>query len=58
MRPADAMAICFLRGFLLSSVLVLVLPVLFGVDGIWAVMAVTEMITLAVAIFFWKKASR
>lgn len=58
MRPANAMLICLLRGFLLSSVLVLILPKIFGVGGIWAVMAVTETITLAAALFFWRKAAR
>jgi len=58
MRPANAMLICLLRGFLLSSILVLVLPKIFGVEGIWAVMTVTETITLAAALFFWRKAAR
>lgn len=58
MKPGNAMAVCLLRGFILSSILVVVLPVIWGVDGIWAVMAVTETVTLFAAVFFWRKAAR
>lgn len=57
MKPGNAMAVCLLRGVVLSSILVVVLPVIWGVNGIWAVMAVTETVTLFAAVFFWRKAA-
>ncbi len=57
MLPAKAMTICLLRGFVLSGILVLILPLIWGVNGIWAVMPVTELLTLAVSRAFQIKAS-
>lgn len=57
MEPNQAMTICLLRGFVLSGILVLILPVIWGVNGIWAVMLVTELLTLTVSLAFQRKAS-
>ncbi len=51
MRPGLAMGICLLRGFVLSSILVMILPALWGVDGIWGVMLITEALTLGICIW-------
>lgn len=57
MLPNQAMIICLLRGFVFSGILVLILPVIWGVTGIWAVMPVTEVLTLALSLAFQRKAS-
>lgn len=48
MKPGYSMFICLMRGMVVSGVLVFLLPVWFGVNGIWAVMPVTEFFTLLV----------
>lgn len=55
MKPGYSLFLCMLRGLVLNSILVFVLPLLFGVTGIWAVMPVTELFTLAAGIFLVRK---
>lgn len=55
MKPVYALAICLLRGLVLSGLFVFLLPVLFGVNGIWVTMAVAEFLTLAVCIVFLRR---
>lgn len=45
-------AISFSRTFIFQSVMVLVLPLLFGLDGIWLAVVVAECCALAVTAFF------
>jgi len=55
MEPANALRICLLRGIVLNSLLVFVLPLYMGVTGIWTVMPLTEMLTLAACRIMLKK---
>lgn len=54
-KPKESLAICMLRGVVLTSILVFVLPIFIGVTGIWFAMPITEFITLLVSIFLVKK---
>lgn len=46
MKPKFSFTITLLRGLIICSVLVLILPKLFGLTGIWAVIPITELATL------------
>ena len=52
LRPVAAITIQILRSLLLSSVLVSVLPMIFGADAIWYAVPITECITFFVAMAF------
>ena len=58
-KPKLSLTITVLRGVALNSVLVFVLPAIFGVNGIWMVVTVSEIVTAAVVVWFmkteWKK---
>lgn len=54
-QPKRSLAITLLRGVVLNTVLVLVLPAILGVNGIWLVVTVSEFITAAVAFFFIRR---
>lgn len=58
MQPQITLFICLLRGLLLSTILVFLLPVIFGVTGIWIVMPLTELITLGVSLMFIKNTDK
>ena len=45
-----AMTICLLRGFILSTIFLYVLPVIFGANSLWFVMPIVEVITLVFAV--------
>ena len=47
-----------LRGIIICGVLVFILPVFLGVNGIWLVMPITEIITLLVVMLFLKRADK
>ena len=51
MKPGYSLFICMMRGMVLNAVLVFLLPIAFGVTGIWSVMPVTEFLTLFVCRF-------
>ncbi|MGN0155030.1 MAG: MATE family efflux transporter [Lachnospiraceae bacterium] len=53
-KPKFAMTISLLRGFLLSILFVLVLPVFFGADSIWWVMMLAEGCTMLVTVVFFR----
>lgn len=53
-KPKFAMTISLLRGFLLSILFVLVLPVFFGADSIWWVIVVAEGCTMLVTVVFFR----
>lgn len=55
MKPAAALKICLLRGIVLNSFLVFLFPVFMGITGVWAVMPVTEALTLVVCRIMLKK---
>ena len=48
MQPKYSLLICLMRGLILNSILVFILPILFGVTGIWATMPAAEFVTLGV----------
>lgn len=50
MKPIHSLMITLLRGLVLSIALVYILPVLFGVNGIWYVMPMTEGITFIIVL--------
>ena len=52
LRPVASITIQILRSLLLSSVLVSVLPMIFGADAIWYAVPITECITFFVAMAF------
>ena len=54
MAPNLSMMICLLRGIIISLVLVFILPIFLGVNGIWWVIPITEAITLGVALVMLK----
>lgn len=54
MKPVCALIICLLRGLVLSGILVFVLPLLLGVDGIWMTMIAAEAVTLLVGVILLK----
>ncbi|MBE5961388.1 MAG: MATE family efflux transporter [Lachnospiraceae bacterium] len=56
-KPIPALTICLLRGLILSVILMMILPAVFGASGIWFVMPVTEAVTLGVAVLIGKKSN-
>lgn len=58
MRPKTALAVSLLRGLILCSILVFLLPMLFGKTAIWYVMLVTELIVSIYAIINIKKSNK
>ena len=58
MRPKTALAVSLLRGLILCSILVLLLPMLFGKTAIWYVMLVTELMVSIYAIINIKKSNK
>lgn len=54
-KPLQSLTICLLRGLILSVALVYLLPALFGYQGIWFVMPVTEFLTFIIALLLLKK---
>lgn len=50
-RPGLSLLITLLRGVILNSILVFLLPALFGVDGIWITVTVSEFITALVTTY-------
>lgn len=45
--------ISFLRTLVMETGMLLLLPALFGIIGVWTAVPVTEAVTLGVCIFFW-----
>lgn len=46
MKPACALLICLLRGLVLNGIFVFIMPVVFGVTGIWMTIVAAEFLTL------------
>ena len=57
MKAHYAMGINLLRGFVLSSILLMVLPVFIGANGIWIAMPIVELVSVAVALILKYKAA-
>jgi len=49
MKPQYAMGINLLRGLILSSAFVLILPLFIGANGIWISMPIVEIISFTIA---------
>lgn len=58
MKPGYSMFICMMRGLVISGALVFLLPIWFGVSGIWAVMPVTEFVTLLICCILMAREKR
>lgn len=54
-RPGLSLLITLLRGVILNSILVFLLPALFGVDGIWITVTVSEFITALVTTYLIRR---
>lgn len=54
-KPKLSLMVTLLRGIALNSILVFILPIIFGVNGIWAVVTVSEIVTAAIAGWFMRK---
>lgn len=54
-KPKLSLMITVMRGVVLNSILVFVLPAIFGVSGIWAVVTVSEVITAIAVLYFMRK---
>ena len=50
-----SIGITFFRGFVLLAVMLLVLPFLFGINGIWLALPVAEAITAVVLLIFARR---
>lgn len=57
-RPKAAFIISVLRGLVLSGMLILILPKLFGGDSIWYSMPITELVVAIIAVFFMVRYTR
>lgn len=57
-RPNLSLIICLLRGVILSTALVFILPKIFGATAIWLVMPLTEGVTLIVSLILIKLSDR
>lgn len=51
-KPYYALLICFLRGFIISAILVFTLPLIIQPSSIWFVMPITELIVLMITILY------
>lgn len=54
-QPKKSLLITLLRGIVLNSILVFLLPAVFGVDGIWLTVTVSEFLTAAVVFWFIRR---
>lgn len=58
LHTREGMTVSLLRGILLSGTLILLLPALLGGKMIWWTMPITEVLTLAVAVIFFRRMHR
>ena len=54
-KPKLSLMITVMRGVVLNSILVFVLPAMFGVSGIWVVVTVSEVMTAIAVLYFMRK---
>lgn len=55
MKPGNSLFICLMRGLILNGILVFLLPIAFGVTGIWSVMPAAELLTLVICRFLLRE---
>ena len=58
LMPGCALVLSLCRGVIFSGILVYLLPLLVGVDGIWAAMPVAEFLALILGILMKKRGKR
>jgi putative MATE family efflux protein len=58
MQPGYSLLICLMRGMILNSLFVFVLPLFFGVTGIWAAMPAAEFLTLGLCLVLFRRESK
>ncbi|MBR6616026.1 MAG: MATE family efflux transporter, partial [Lachnospiraceae bacterium] len=54
-KPKLSLVVTLLRGVILNSILVFILPAILGVNGIWLVVTVSEIVTAIVVAYFMRK---
>lgn len=57
-KPKLSLMVTLLRGVVLNSILVFVLPAVMGVNGIWLVVTVSEIVTAVVVVWFMRSERR
>lgn len=55
LRPGAAFFLSLMRGAVLNGLFIVILPLIFGVDGIWATMIFTEFATILAAVYLFTK---
>lgn len=53
-QPKRSLTVTLMRGVVLNCVLVFVLPMILGVNGIWLTVTVSEIVTAAVVVWFMR----
>lgn len=56
-RPRISLGLCLFRGCVFNLFLVTVLPLLWGVTGIWMAVPLTEFISLGIGVLLIKRIS-
>lgn len=51
-------AISFLRTLVFECAAVMILPIFFGLDGVWSSIIVAEFMSLVITVFFWLKLNK
>ncbi len=58
MQPKISTAASVMRGIVISGILVLILPLVFGAESIWYSMLITEVIVAAFSVYYMRKCNR
>ena len=58
LKPMVSLTVSFLRGAVISGILILILPVLFNGNALWWAMPITELCTAVFAVIMMKKMDR
>ena len=51
MKPKTAFTVSVSRGFIVSGILIMLLPVLAGADSVWFAMPITELLVAIYAVY-------
>lgn len=57
-KPFISLILCILRGCVFSIILVYLLPEIFGINGIWSSMPISEVITFVIALILLKNVDK
>ncbi len=58
MQPRISTAASFMRGIVISGILVMILPLIFSASSIWCSMLITEIIVAVFCIYYMRKCNR